>query len=93
VAQATFFVDIIAINYILVCSQVIDSRESIMIVDTNKPHVTAVIDADGSQRWHVDGKLHRLDGPAVIDADGSQRWHVDGKLHRLDGPAVIDADG
>jgi hypothetical protein len=57
------------------------------------PQVGRHIYADGSQEWHVDGQLHRLDGPAVIHAHGSQRWHVDGQLHRLDGPAVIDADG
>ena len=49
--------------------------------------------AGGRQEWRVDGRLHRLDGPAVIDADGYQAWYVDGQRHRLDGPAVIDADG
>jgi hypothetical protein len=57
------------------------------------PQVGRHIDADGTQRWHVDGQLHRLDGPAVIYADGLQEWYVDGQLHRLDGPAVIYADG
>jgi hypothetical protein len=52
----------------------------------------AAIYANGSQRWYVDGQLHRLDGPAVIHADRSQEWYVDGQLHRLDGPAVIHAD-
>ena len=51
------------------------------------------IDAFGTKRWRVDGRPHRLDGPAVIDADGYQAWCVDGRPHRLDGPAVIDADG
>ena len=52
-----------------------------------------VIDADGTQVWWVDGKLHRIDGPAIIHADGSQQWRVDDKLHRIDGPAIIGADG
>ena len=34
--------------------------------------------ADGSQRWYVDDKLHREDGPAVIHADGYQAWFIDG---------------
>jgi hypothetical protein len=48
---------------------------------------------DGRLEWRVDGKLHRLDGPAVIWADGGQSWYVDGDLHRLDGPAVIHSWG
>jgi hypothetical protein len=48
---------------------------------------------NGSKEWLVDGKFHRLDGPAVEYADGSKAWWVDGKLHRLDGPAVEDANG
>jgi hypothetical protein len=36
----------------------------------------AVIHADGTQLWYINGTLHRLikDGPAVIHADGSQVW-------------------
>ena len=52
-----------------------------------------VVHLNGHQEWHVDGRLHRLDGPARIWPDGSQEWWVDGQLHRLDGPAVIRADG
>jgi hypothetical protein len=52
-----------------------------------------VVDPDGSEQWWVDGKLHRLDGPALNYANGTQEWWVDGKLHRLDGPAFIWADG
>ena len=52
-----------------------------------------VIDADGSQQWRVDGKLHRIDEPAYVDADGWQQWWVDNKKHRIDGPVIIGADG
>ena len=45
------------------------------------------IDKDGNKRWYVDGKLHRLDGPAVEGSNGTKSWWVDGKPHRLDGPA------
>ena len=41
----------------------------------------------------VDGKLHRLDGPAVQHTTGAKFWYVDGKLHRTDGPAAEWAGG
>jgi len=53
----------------------------------------AIIQADGSQYWHVDGKKHREGGPAIVLANGSRLWYRDGELHRTDGPAVIWADG
>lgn len=58
----------------------------------------AVEYADGGKTWYVDGKLHRLDGPAVEGtlvegADGYEAWYVDNKRHRLDGPAVEGANG
>ena len=34
---------------------------------------------DGSETWHVDGKLHRVDGPAYI-SNTTARWYVDDKL-------------
>jgi antitoxin component YwqK of YwqJK toxin-antitoxin module len=46
---------------------------------------------NGRREWWVNGKRHRLDGPAV--ENGSYKtWYVDGKLHRLDGPAVENGD-
>jgi hypothetical protein len=53
----------------------------------------ALVYADGSCAWFVDGKRHRVDGPAVEYKDGYQEWWVDGKRHRVDGPAVVRADG
>jgi hypothetical protein len=51
------------------------------------------INKDGTKRWCVDGKLHRLDGPAVERPSGSKEWWIDDKLHRLDGPAIEWANG
>jgi len=51
------------------------------------------VDARGNQRWRLNGRLHRTDGPADIAADGTQEWWVHDQLHRTDGPAVIAADG
>ena len=53
----------------------------------------AVIDADGSTRYYVDDKLHRLDGPAIEYANGDKAYYVDDKLQRLDGPAIEYANG
>ena len=39
--------------------------------------------------WHLNGKLHREDGPAVSNTtEGFQQWFLNGNLHRDDGPAV-----
>ena len=52
-----------------------------------------VVDDTGNQRWYLNGKRHREDGPAVIYVDGDQYWYLNGELHREDGPAIIYADG
>ena len=43
---------------------------------------------DGDIRYYLDGKLHRLDGPAVERVSGMKHWFVNGVRHRLDGPAM-----
>jgi hypothetical protein len=51
---------------------------------------------DGSQEWHLNGELHREDGPAiiVIGSDGSKYWYnINDKLHREDGPAITRPNG
>jgi hypothetical protein len=48
---------------------------------------------EGVHEWHLNGKLHRTDGPAIVRRDGSTEYWVDGKAHREGGPAVIRADG
>ena len=53
----------------------------------------AVIWADGTKEWWVNGLRHRLDGPAYIGPDGFQAWFQNNKKHRLDGPAIISPDG
>jgi len=51
------------------------------------------IDSDGTKRWYLNGKLHRLDGPAVEYASGTKKWYLNDELHRLDGPAIEYIDG
>ena len=47
----------------------------------------------GDKRWYVNGKKHRLDGPAYEGADGRKEWYANDQLHRLDGPAVLWPNG
>ena len=42
----------------------------------------------GTKYWRLNGKLHRIDGPAIELANGDKEWHLNGKRHRTDGPAV-----
>jgi hypothetical protein len=52
-----------------------------------------ITDKFGTQRWFLNGKYHREDGPAVIYPTGDAVWYNNGKLHREDGPAIIYKDG
>ena len=54
---------------------------------------TVKVSDNGDKEWFLNGKLHRIDGPACEYADGTKLWFLDGKLHRIDGPAVEWADG
>ncbi len=49
--------------------------------------------AHETERWYLDGVLHRISGPAIISDDGTTHWYRDGRLHRDDGPAIEYADG
>jgi hypothetical protein len=52
----------------------------------NKP--ICEVDKAGNQRWYLNGKLHREDGPAIITKN-DMLWYLNGKRHREDGPAII----
>jgi hypothetical protein len=41
----------------------------------------------------VNGKKHRIDGPAFETTDGRKEWWMNGKLHRTDGPAIESQNG
>lgn len=45
------------------------------------------------ERWTLDQKKHRDDGPAVVYRDGYQEWYQRGVLHRTEGPAIVDQFG
>ena len=54
---------------------------------------TVKVSDNGDKSWWLDGKLHRIDGPAVEWFDGTKYWYLDDKCHRVDGPAVEYANG
>ena len=48
---------------------------------------------DDRTEWHLDGVLHREDGPAIEWKDGDKYWYKNGKQHRDNGPAVEEDNG
>lgn len=46
------------------------------------------ISDNGITRYELNGRLHRLDGPAYVDKDHIE-WFKHGELHRIGGPAVL----
>jgi len=73
-----------------VCVLLLERMASKM-TDTREPELVEY--PGGTKEWSVDGKLHRLDGPAVEYSNGWKHWFVNGKRHRLDGPAIEYPDG
>ena len=47
----------------------------------------------GNKCWHLNGQLHRLNGPACEYANGDKSWYLNGKRHREDGPAIEWVNG
>jgi hypothetical protein len=45
-----------------------------------------------TEAWSVDGKYHRVDGPAYIE-NGNKHWYINGLHHRDDGPAYEGSNG
>ena len=35
---------------------------------------------DGTKKWWLDGKRHRVDGPAIERPNGTKEWYLNGKL-------------
>ena len=38
-----------------------------------------MVHPDGTKEWYLNGKLHRVDGPAVEYADGIKVWYLNGE--------------
>ena len=50
------------------------------IEETNEQptNFTGIIEwSNGTKQWLVNGKLHRLDGPAIEHYSGSKYWYID----------------
>lgn len=43
---------------------------------------------DGEFRWVLNGRLHRVNGPAAKRRT-KESYYLNGKLHRLNGPAIV----
>ena len=71
--------------------KILAEKYQAVLEQTGEPVMTQ--DADGTKVWYLNGKLHRVDGPAVEYANGNKQWFLNDKLHRVDGPAVEQADG
>ena len=48
---------------------------------------------NGDKEWWLNGKRHRVGGPALERVAGDKVWYLNGKLHREDGPAIEYANG
>ena len=50
-----------------------DNTKELRVCETGP----AVEYSNGFKMWCIDGKIHRLDGPAVIFSDRGESWWVD----------------
>ncbi len=50
-------------------------------------------DENGTIEHFLNGKHHRVDGPAIIYSNGRKVWCLNDKIHRVGGPAIEDEDG
>jgi len=57
------------------------------------PKTGLIVDEYGTKHWSLNGKYHRVDGPAFENANGNKVWYLNGKYHREDGPAIEYANG
>jgi hypothetical protein len=79
-------------NLKCVCSK-IEIIKELSLEEIEKLTTGLFIRENGTKEWYLDGKLHRLDGPAIEHANGSKFWYFEGRLDRSDGPAVEHYDG
>jgi hypothetical protein len=49
--------------------------------------------SNGDKSWYLNGKFHRLDGPAIEYYNGNKVWYLNNKRHRVGGPAVEFSNG
>ena len=74
------------------------SKYRLWMIRNNVPILEYTYHRDDAttESWCINGKFHRIGGPAVIAIiDGeidcrNQHWYIKGRLHRTDGPAYIN---
>jgi hypothetical protein len=47
----------------------------------------------GGECWYLNGKNHRIGGPAMSMSNGTKVWFLNGNMHRIDGPAFESFNG
>lgn len=73
-----------------------DMITGIVIDHTNKTWkkgTNKIIYHDNEEKWSVEDKFHRIDGPAYKfhdDVVNIEKWYLHGQRHRIDGPAYIE---
>jgi hypothetical protein len=49
-----------------------------------------IIDANGTKKWYLHGKLHRTDGPSIEWFDGDKEWwYLNGEEYTEDSFRLI----
>lgn len=73
----------------------VDEGLGYVSIKSNRLHAIgkpARVNQEGSV-WMVNGKEHRVDGPAVENKNGSEEWWLNGKRHRIGDPAITFVSG
>ncbi len=64
-----------------------ESTIDLVEITIDSSGATVTINAAGDRRWKLNGRLHRVDGPA-LETGGDKYWYQNDRLHRVDGPAI-----
>ena len=86
------FVSYFELDHVLPCFRLTPKEVAYIKYKIYKQRLT-VTNQYGCITYSVDGKLHKLNGPAVVFESGSKMWAINGKRHREDGPAIEHANG
>ena len=60
---------------------------------TIQRHFTEIVVSEDRTEYYLNGKRHRIDGPAVVHTNGDKAWWLNGKFHHIDGPAIDHVNG
>ena len=57
--------------------KILAEKYQAVLEQTGEPVMTQ--GANGTKRWRLNDKLHRVDGPAIEYADGNKYWYLNDK--------------